>query len=174
MIRSALVSTLFLAFAAAPAMGKQAKTDIPPVATPAGLASIFYVMDCMNQGFIDAGEVIEHGSVLFRRIDRDRSADISRAEYVGAIHKHWTPLRNAYFDHMDADGNDSVSLSDYMDHLAEMIDAADINRDGDASWEEILILRGEAVQQAGVPAAPLHTASGNLYKRLMGSRNTNQ
>ena len=167
MIRSVLLSTLVAAGIATPAVGQQTKTDIPAVATPAGLASVFYVMDCTNEGFIDAGEVIEHGSVLFRRIDRDRSGDISRVEYVGAIHKHWAPLRNAYFDHMDADGNDSVSLTDYMAHLTDMVEEADLNRDGDTSWEEILYLRGETVKQAGMPDVPQYTASGNLHRKLM-------
>ena len=150
MIRTATTVTLLLACMAAPALGDGAGSEIPPVATQAGLAGVYHVLDCTQEGFINAGEAIEHGGTLFRHLDRDRSGLVSRDEYVRAVHKRLAPIRHAYFDEMDADGDGLITIQDYTDHLTVLIDAGDTNRDGDTAWQEILTLRGEAGQQAAV------------------------
>ncbi|MGF1455091.1 MAG: hypothetical protein ACFB6R_06895 [Alphaproteobacteria bacterium] len=126
---------------------------MPPVATAAGLAGVYYVLDCTNEGAIGVGEASEHGGTLFRRMDLDRSRKLSREEYLAFVHESLASIRNAYFDEMDLDGDGLVHHIDYLKHLQKLILDADINKDGDASWKEILTLRGELDENATGKAA---------------------
>ncbi len=151
----ALAAGLLTGAQAEPVASKKAAApkDVPPVATAAGLAGIFYVMDCTNEGYVNTGEVAEHAGTLFRRMDLDRSGMLSREEYVTFVHEYWTGIRNAYFDEMDPDGDDLANHIDYANHLERLISAADTNRDGDASWDEILVMRGETDKITKKPVA---------------------
>lgn len=148
-MRYAFLATILLASAfashgvRAAESSQRSATEIPAVATPAGLAGIYYVLDCTNEGYINPGEVTEHGGVLYRRMDLDRSGKVSRAEYVGFVNEKWRPIRENYFDQMDKNGDDVITVIDYMAHLSALVDEADLNRDGDAAWSEILTLRNE-------------------------------
>ncbi len=121
---------------------------MPPVATAAGLAGIYYVLDCTNEGYIGIGEASEHGGTLFRRMDLDRSHKLSRSEYLAFVHESVAHIRNAYFDEMDLDGDDLVNHIDYLRHLERLILAADIDQNGETTWTEILTLRGEIADEA--------------------------
>lgn len=121
-------------------------TEIPLAATEAGITGIFHILDCTNEGYVNTGEVTEHGGALFRRMDRDRNRKISRQEYVAFMDKHWAPLREKLFTQADKDQDGTLNHIDFADHLTEMIIATDINKDGDASWVELMTLRGETDQ----------------------------
>ncbi len=141
-----LLGLIVCGFLAAPACADHMDAHgaaIPPVATSAGLAGVFHVLDCTNEGYVNHGEVIEHGGSLFRNMDTDDSKTVSRAEYVTFLDDHWADLRHAYFDAMDPDGDGFINHFDFNIHLVDLVTQADLNNDGDASWTEILTLRGE-------------------------------
>lgn len=117
---------------------------IPGVATPAGLGIVYEVLDCTREGYISEGEVIEHGGPLFRNLDANRDMRLSREEFVTKYHARWAPIRHAYFDEADTDGDGLININDYMAHLERLLIVADTNKDGDTAWEEILALRSNA------------------------------
>ncbi|MEO0412269.1 MAG: hypothetical protein AAF221_10580 [Pseudomonadota bacterium] len=147
-MRFAVVSLVFFGFWSSAASAEETR-PIPAIATNAGLASIFYVLDCINEGFTSADEVAEHGGVLYRRMDLDRSGRVSRAEYLSFASEKEQDIRAAFFEEMDKDGDGEITTGQYKAHVRRMVDQADVNQDGVTHWEEVLYLRGEA-------ALPVH------------------
>lgn len=104
------------------------------------LQPIFYTLDCEKVGVVEAGEVEEHFYEIFFRADRDHSRSISRQEFRLAAVTRNDRKEDYIFDLMNRDGNDVVSVQEFLQHVYTAIDLADSNKNGELTEQEAGII----------------------------------
>lgn len=117
----------------------------PAAAAPIGddelarflLLPVFDILDCTNQGFIEAGEVDEHFPVLFNHFDKDFDRSLARSEYVGSRDAEEALLQARMFDAMDTNSDDVVSTREYRAQVIRLIAVVDYDGDGEVTPEEL-------------------------------------
>ena len=112
---------------------------------------MFDILDCTNQGFIEAGEVDEHFPVLFNHFDKDLDRFLERAEYVGSGDTEQARLEARMFDDMDTNSDNRVSTREFRAQAIRLIDVVDYDGDGEITPEELardLDLEAERVSLA--------------------------
>ena len=101
------------------------------------LLPVFDILDCTNQGFIEAGEVDEHFPVLFNHFDKDFDRYLARSEYVGSRDSEQALLQARMFDAMDTNSDGVVSTREYRAQVIRLIAAVDYDGDGEVTPEEL-------------------------------------
>ncbi len=101
------------------------------------LVPVFDILDCTNQGFIEAGEVDEHFPVLFNHFDKDLDRSLERKEYVRSRDAGQARLEARMFDDMDTNSDDRVSAREYRAQVIHLIAAVDYDGDGEVTPEEL-------------------------------------
>lgn len=101
------------------------------------LVPVFDILDCTDQGFIESGEVDEHFAQVFNPMDRNRSRSLSRSEYLRYGSAETLSLREAAFDGIDTDRDQSVSALEFRSYLFQIIEIADTDGDGEVTREEL-------------------------------------
>lgn len=112
-----------------------------PAAAAFVLIPVFDILDCNRADAIDAAQVEEHFSQMFAPLDRDRSRTLSLDEYVGAIRGAERQARERLFARIDVNTDGIASVKEYRNHLFEMIELADTNKDGEVTRAELLAQR---------------------------------
>lgn len=145
-----LVATGACAHAERPASAPLAATTVsPPVqdavtsaediqlrAAVTVVNEVFRHLDCELDDVVDEGEVVEHNSQVFRRFDLDRSISLSPPEYQ-AIHVKMPSTSEEGFRDADRNGDGSISVEEFRQHLSEVINRVDVNTDGQVSLSEV-------------------------------------
>ncbi|MEM1092826.1 MAG: hypothetical protein AAGB27_04595 [Pseudomonadota bacterium] len=101
------------------------------------LYPMFDVLDCTQQGFIEAAEVDEHLAFLFTPLDRDRSMALTPNEYVLAKTPEDRVRQELIFARADSNGDRRLTVAEYRLRLIDLIDAADDNGDGEVTRSEL-------------------------------------
>ncbi len=99
---------------------------------------IFDLLDCGDEGYVQAGEVDEHLGELHRALGMARqyhenvNPGLSDTERNDLIR-----IESALRDDMDADGDDYVTKLEYRVRLIHLIHASDVDGDGEVTRDEL-------------------------------------
>lgn len=113
----------------------------PP--TPAMfLEPVFDILDCDRQDMIDRGQVDEHFGQLFAPRDTDRSHTLSLGEFVSGTRGALRKRRELAFGTADQNADGQLTADEFTAHLYGLLDAADSNKDGSVTRQELVATRG--------------------------------
>lgn len=101
------------------------------------LRAMFYTLDCTDEGHLEAGEIGEHMSQLFRPYDVDRSITLSAKEFERAGRLSDPELLGTAFSMSDADASGEVTGREFEAYIARLLDVMDTDRDGEITPEEL-------------------------------------
>lgn len=103
------------------------------------LLPMFYVLDCTDQGFLEAGEIAEHMAQIFRPFDRDNSRTLSRGEFSRAGNYHDAGLLDTAFTMSDANADGAVNSQEYRYYLERLIRTMDTDSNGELTLAELQV-----------------------------------
>lgn len=101
------------------------------------LLPIFDILDCTDQGFLEAGEVDEHFPNLFGYHDRNRDFSLSLREYAVSGDVNKRRMDQLLFERMDNNSDGKVSPLEYRSEVMSIIESMDADGDGETSLEEL-------------------------------------
>ena len=101
------------------------------------LTNMFDTLDCTDEGHLEAGEIAEHISQVFRPYDRDRSLSLSRPEFSLATRVEDPNLEALAFSIGDANGDGVVSNREFQAYLVRLLTTVDLDRDGEVTPAEL-------------------------------------
>jgi hypothetical protein len=122
------------------------QVQIMPLGNFAGMNMMVRPIDTNADGIVSASEASQHASAGFALFDGDGDSQISEDEYLDSApfamprgRRNVERLfvnRIARFDAMDVDGDDNVTLAEFMAAAQASFEAADTNDDGNVTvWE---------------------------------------
>lgn len=109
------------------------------------LTPVFDILDCTQQGFIEAGEVDEHLSFMFTPLDRDQSMAITPDEFVLASRSEDRRMQEAVFSLADQNADGRLTVMEYRIRLMSMINSADDNGDGEVTQQELAAMPASGI-----------------------------
>lgn len=124
--------------AARPAPPDPAPAPVEPPPDPYFvLGPYFDILDCDREGLIDTGQIDEHFTQLFGPLDMDRSRNLTPGEFIHHTQHRSRSRQEAAFKMADKDGDDLVSVNEFLAFYYGMVEAADTNRDGEVDLQEL-------------------------------------
>ncbi len=133
---SRILVALLVVFAAGASGSEQTEPSTGELARHL-LLPIFDLLDCTDQGYIEAGEVDEHFPSLFGYHDKNRDFRLSRREYLSRVDDAKARLDLLLFKRMDEDKDDSVTTFEYRGEVMSLIRSMDADGDGETTLEEL-------------------------------------
>lgn len=101
------------------------------------LLPMFEILDCTDEGHLEAGEIAEHISQIFLPFDRDRSRSLSPTEFSRASRFSDAALAKAGFSMSDANADGAVSSQEFSGYLERLIDVLDADSNGELTLAEL-------------------------------------
>src|SRR5919108_1308797 len=138
LIRSAACLAAFL-LAAAPAFAQQPETDAQSA------ERYFTRLDQKKQGFFTLADMQRIEGKTFTRTDDNKDGELTLEEYNFGIPSERQDVIDRFtrrFHLADIDGNDSITMAEYMTFCERVVTAADSNRDGMVTKDEFVAAAG--------------------------------
>jgi len=134
-----LFAILFTAFSAAPAFAQEAETDAQSA------ERYFDRLDQKKQGFFTVADMQRIEGKTFKRTDENKDGQLTLSEYNFGIPDEEQATIERFtrrFRLADADTNGRVTMDEYMAFCANVVAAADSNKDGMVTREEFIAASG--------------------------------
>ena len=98
---------------------------------------VFDILDCTQQGFIEAGEIDEHLPILFNPLSRGETRILGRDAFVTSEDADEAALQEQLFETMDGNHDELVSAREFRDTLVRLLDEMDSNGDDEITMDEL-------------------------------------
>src|SRR5512147_1545567 len=131
----ALFAILVTALSAAPALAQQTETDAQSA------ERYFERLDQKKQGFFTLADMQRIEGKTFKRVDDNKDGELTLSEYNFGIPDERQDVIERFtkrFRMADADTNGRVTMDEYMAFCANVVAAADTNKDGMVTKEEFI------------------------------------
>ncbi len=138
LIRSAACLTA-LVLVAAPAFAQQPEADAQSA------ERYFDRLDQKKQGFFTLADMQRIEGKTFTRTDDNKDGELTLEEYNFGIPSERQDVIDRFtrrFRLADIDGNDSITMAEYMTFCERVVAAADANRDGMVTKDEFVAAAG--------------------------------
>jgi Ca2+-binding EF-hand superfamily protein len=137
--RPIVFAALFAVLAAIPASAQQAETDAQSA------ERYFERLDQKKQGFFTLADMQRIEGKTFTRTDDNKDGELTLSEYNFGIPDEREDVIERFtrrFRLADSDTNGRVTMDEYMEFCAQVVGAADTNRDGMVTKEEFIAASG--------------------------------